>query len=546
MKSYSDYLKVVYSLDNLIIEDLIECNSFKLSHPIDYQWLKSPRKLGKRSRNQKIGYPRIGYLYRLVTLLLECELFSHDSEDPFHEISKKTLANYVPSRILTRLKKILINLGIMEEDPFYRPKVFADALPDKFPPTCKRYCLTEPYRDSMPVEVTTDFGIQERILKKPRHRNRERNEQLSPELQWLRDQIFEIEILPEAFEGIENYEFKSLRAKGLTKLLLRRIEGLKAGFTDQVFFGKDSTIGRIHSPITTMKKDFRRYLRYQGSPIATVDAVACHPFLLLSLYNEPSLKNDPEAQIEAKGYYSLWDLRNGKRDFYTAFNDLGELEMERNDMKSAFYTEFLYCFKPKEGNGEKIAAVYEKHFPKLYGLIKRIKSARYLPDDDPYHKTKNAHNHGQLSVMMFRRETRAFIDESVGEIFSGDKFWVVTIHDALCCHPDNVDKVEDILRRKLKAETGFDPVLDVEIPGSDEQAPCTAKNRRDRKRKIGNSIHLNRPIVGSKKRLCRTQQLSEATRNRAARLGVEGVSPVEKHPVRVSDLIPDDPESFLQ
>ena len=547
MKSKSDYLRYLYSIKGLNLEELVEKESFINSHPIDYQWLKKPAKIGKRSRNQKSAYPNIGYLYRIVTLLLECEMFSHKPKGYFHPISKETFGNYVPAKLVKKLKEILENLGVIDENPKHLPKSVAKTRK----PFCKSYRFTAPYQDSMPVEIIKDFGIQERVLKKRRHRHWRNKESRPPELSWLEKQIHQLEILPEAFEEIDRYEFKSERAKGFTRILLSKIDELRAGLTDQLFFSRDDTIDRVHSPITTLKKDFRRFLRFQGDPIAIVDAVACHPFLLLSLYNEPSLKNDPEAQIEAQRYYSLWELRHGKRDFYIAFNDLGELGMERNDMKSGFYTEFLYCPKPKKGNGEKIAAVYEMHFPKLYGLMKRIKSARYLPDGDPYFKTTRSSNHGQLAVMMFRRETRAFIDESVGEIFSGDKFWVVTIHDALCCHPDNIDKIKDILARNLKAQTGFHPVLDVENPS--EVKPASALQRqvkkkiscRDPLKPIGRGIHNRQPFTRKLAKQGAVENMSLEARKNAARLGVEGVTMPETHPQRAGDWMPEDPESFF-
>jgi hypothetical protein len=74
---------------------------------------------------------------------------------------------------------------------------------------------------------------------------------------------------------------------------------------------------------------------------------------------------------------------------------------------------------------------------------------------------------GQLAVENMRIESSAFIDGAAQEIFDGEKFWIITIHDAIGCDLENVGKVKEILTRHIKARTGFEPVLKTEILGND-------------------------------------------------------------------------------
>lgn len=74
--------------------------------------------------------------------------------------------------------------------------------------------------------------------------------------------------------------------------------------------------------------------------------------------------------------------------------------------------------------------------------------------------------HGQLSVENMRIESEAFIDGAAKEIFEKDKFWIITIHDAIGCELENLGKVEEILTKHIISKTGFAPILKTEILGS--------------------------------------------------------------------------------
>jgi hypothetical protein len=70
---------------------------------------------------------------------------------------------------------------------------------------------------------------------------------------------------------------------------------------------------------------------------------------------------------------------------------------------------------------------------------------------------------GQLAVENMRVESKAFIDDTAKAIFEGEKFWIISIHDALGCDLENVEKVRELLVKHISKETGFPPPLKEEI-----------------------------------------------------------------------------------
>jgi hypothetical protein len=70
---------------------------------------------------------------------------------------------------------------------------------------------------------------------------------------------------------------------------------------------------------------------------------------------------------------------------------------------------------------------------------------------------------GQLAVENMRVESKAFIEDTAKAIFEGVQFWIISIHDALGCDLENVDKVRELLMKNLTEGTGFPPLLKEEM-----------------------------------------------------------------------------------
>lgn len=440
------------NLDKSIISE-----DFPERYPDDYNWLMKPINAGGDRKVKRIVNRNIGYTYLFITKLVQQIIYQKRKlrSNSWINLSSKMLRKYIPGDEVTRVKRILVNLGVIEENTKYKV--------GKWPMSFR---FTEQHRKSALVEKNTDYGFLNRTVEK--WRTPETNED-DNFLSWQTDNLKMIRLNPAAEDDFNNgkIKFKSPRAKSITQLQISNLLRYGSPEGGYVSVSRDTTIHRVYSQVTCMKKELREHLQLHDEPICTVDANACHPFLLLTLYQEEAIGPMDSVLIEKAEYYQLWDYnkRVGKRDFYSSFAALGKLDMSRSELKTAFYKNFLYCKKPKGKLGRSIAAVYEEYFPLLYSLMKKIKGERYLPKSDPYWSTSNASNHGQLAVMMFLKETEAFIDLTAMEIFEGKKFWFLTIHDAICSEPKNGKKVKDLLSRHLMSITGYKPVLDLEISG---------------------------------------------------------------------------------
>ncbi len=97
----------------------------------------------------------------------------------------------------------------------------------------------------------------------------------------------------QAFECLKQIrvDFKAVLADVSTSELsyvqrLQAIDSLLAFATGDVYLIRDSFSGRLHSPLTGLKKEYRRHIRVNGMPIVEIDLPACQPLLLANLSDD--------------------------------------------------------------------------------------------------------------------------------------------------------------------------------------------------------------------------------------------------------------------
>ncbi|MBC5775736.1 hypothetical protein H8S95_16785 [Pontibacter sp. KCTC 32443] len=85
------------------------------------------------------------------------------------------------------------------------------------------------------------------------------------------------------FLGDEYWPEEDLSAKH--HRMARIIETVHEGDPEKLPFVVDQTAGRLHTVLTSMNREFRRFLTYGGKQLASVDVKCCQPYLTLLLFN---------------------------------------------------------------------------------------------------------------------------------------------------------------------------------------------------------------------------------------------------------------------
>jgi hypothetical protein len=75
-------------------------------------------------------------------------------------------------------------------------------------------------------------------------------------------------------------------------------------------FSTDVTAGRLHTPLTNLKKELRNFVSYNGAPLACLDVKNCQPYLTLLLFN-PNFYHFNLRGVPAEERQFLNDLMNG-------------------------------------------------------------------------------------------------------------------------------------------------------------------------------------------------------------------------------------------
>lgn len=223
-------------------------------------------------------------------------------------------------------------------------------------------------------------------------------------------------------------------------------------------FGK-----RLHTPLTRLNKDNRKYLRYDGKPLVELDISCCQPYMSIKLVLDNLSKKYPDI-IEVLNTdtdnQTKIDTLSGiieepdvilfledvlVNDFYTIIQNGFKAKYEhpigfdnREDYKSVMF-EVMYS---KSGYSSKAKALFKERYPTIDKIYNKIK----YPD------------HKKFSKKLQQLESKLMLRTICKEIHQHDKtIPMFTIHDSILTTPEHKITVEKIMLDNLSKTIGFIP-----------------------------------------------------------------------------------------
>jgi hypothetical protein len=201
---------------------------------------------------------------------------------------------------------------------------------------------------------------------------------------------------------------------------------------------------RIYSNLTSLKREHRKFISFNGSPLYMTD-ISCSQVLLsvevilrqYSITSGAGRINIPE------------DIFNYKKlaeqglfyDFLIQFSDYTiTIPKQRTDFKKQF---FIDVFFSKVANWTTyIKSAFEEYFPTVLQLINQIKKP----------------GHGQFAVELQKFEASIIIDKAAKELIKRKKN-VLTLHDAIIADSlETLSEAEEIITQELsKLKTPLKP-----------------------------------------------------------------------------------------
>ena len=235
---------------------------------------------------------------------------------------------------------------------------------------------------------------------------------------------------------------------------------------------------RLHSVITNLQKDYRRFLSYNGQKLVNVDICNSQPYLLCLLLN-PSfwdktsdiplnigmLSHNIQGMVQEEHLSEIYKyvlslsachdtaLENyiktasqGKVYEYMqeVINKRENVNLKRDDIKTMILTtlfsknRFMPTYKK----------YFKQNFPQIYELIRLVKKE----------------NHETLACILQNIESEIILHRCCCQIWniSNHQVPVFTIHDSICTTIGNEVFVKEIMIQELKKAVGEIPFIKIE------------------------------------------------------------------------------------
>jgi hypothetical protein len=177
--------------------------------------------------------------------------------------------------------------------------------------------------------------------------------------------------------------------------------------------------GRLHSPFTNLKREFRGGFRAEGETLVGIDMSCCQPTLLALQTQERKFFDDCLAD---RLYGSIAEM----------------LECSRDDAKEA-YCHFAYSSNvtanSKDTRRRKIHEMFQAEYPETSRYIAEQKSGDYR----------------QFSHRLMGYESELFIDGLLKE-FCKKEIFCLSVHDGLFVKQSELEMARKMVIRKIRTE----------------------------------------------------------------------------------------------
>ncbi|PRQ79384.1 hypothetical protein CMT60_14350 [Elizabethkingia anophelis] len=336
--------------------------------------------------------------------------------------------------------------------------------------------FSEKYRSRLkPVEIT-DWSLIKNLVYLRKNYNKETTQKLSFLKKWFDDLDVDSK---EAKVYLDQEYQKDIKTMSHDKSILRYNSRLlpieKLSIKENFHFFVDKTAGRLHSPITQLKSELRKNLRWKDKTLVSVDIANSQPFLLQSLLDKEVFEKCRMAEriesvnpsIDTGKLGDLISSISSKEDvvrfkeivtsgkFYEEFGKLlkenGELknvsdeEVKDNIKEILFGTVFSKNTAIRYNNAIKI---FKTFFPNVYKVLHFIKEVK----------------HNTLAVVLQNLEADIILHNVCNEL--NEKYPqqvpVFTLHDSVITTEENVDIVKNLIQQATSNYLGNKASLKIE------------------------------------------------------------------------------------
>lgn len=216
-------------------------------------------------------------------------------------------------------------------------------------------------------------------------------------------------------------------------------------FLNKDFFFYSDEYGRIHSNVTNLKSNIRKFLLYKGNTLYNIDIVNSQPLILLILlFSKTQSHLHPIRCTFSNFAYKL----GGDLHHYKTLVEEGKLydfimektgDTDRELVKTNLFREVLF--------GKRVSKFFADLFPTIAEMLVNIKKGDYR----------------KLAWNMQRAESNLIINRICRRIMQEHPdCFISTIHDSILTTQENILIVKQIMQEEFKV-VGLNPKIRVEL-----------------------------------------------------------------------------------
>ena len=349
--------------------------------------------------------------------------------DGFVPVFSQKMREIITTNDYTKVRDKLIELGIMQCNWSY----------SNFEGNEKpmEYALIPIHRYSEPtIYQMTNI----RFINKLDNLNNSRRRSLSPLLQILEDKLFEIDFDYSAgWDYVTNKTFiskktkkPSIAAKASRKMGLQI---MKDKSPHDFYLREGQKVKRVFSPYTSLSRDLRPYLSFQGQNLFDID-ISCALPTLFNIYLDHKSEDEKLYQY----------LTSSSSDGCDLYKYLGELWGE-DDRDNVVKPLTMVLFFGKETTIRLYRNKFENDFPTVYATMANLK--------------KN--NYKILATKLMQLERKIMIDTVSDGLLKENKMMpLLTIHDGILTTEEYAEKTRSRIQKEIKDMIGIIPKVKIE------------------------------------------------------------------------------------
>ncbi|MBK9272756.1 MAG: hypothetical protein IPM48_14300 [Saprospiraceae bacterium] len=454
-----------------------------LPESIDLDLLVSelPQKPRKYKENPKLKRDEFAYIIYIILLRIAYKRKQYEKRK-FVGFHSKELEEY--SRDYSSIMSILEKNQIIEIDHFYLKEE-----------TTKGYAFCE---GILSTELSEYIITTKKFIKKKFENEKEKSNE-APHIEalifWLKELTIEEH---NAIECLKNmYEQKNLN---ILNYYQNRVAILNI-VHKQWYFIIDQSAGRVHTTITSLKKELREYLNIRGKRLKETDISNCQPLVSLTLFHK-ELRIKYKIDWTITSAINLYNTRKGDHDYinrHSSFpflpsniddfinkNDVrifirlvskGKLykfllnkynwkfPRKKLDLKRLKKNVIACLFSPSAWNST-IVKLLRLYFPNVINVFDHLKIGFTKTSNGKGFQKRTAFDPPcLLAILLQSLEANLVIHQIVPDIIAKNSdIPIITIHDAILSFPEHEKLIKEIMDKRIHEITdSFGSITKVEM-----------------------------------------------------------------------------------